>query len=51
MKIVILDAETLTINNDMDFSIFDEYGEVTIYQSTKDSEVAERIEGCRYCVM
>ncbi len=44
MKIVILDAETLTINNDMDFSIFDEYGEVIIYQSTKDSEVAERIK-------
>ena len=44
MKIVILDAETLTINNDIDFSIFDQYGEVTIYQSTKDEEIAERIK-------
>lgn len=44
MKIVILDAETLTINNDIDFSIFDQYGDVTIYQFTKDEQVAERIK-------
>lgn len=44
MKIVILDAETLTINNDIDFSVFDQYGDVTIYQSTKDEEIAERIK-------
>lgn len=44
MKIVILDAETLTINNDIDFSIFDEYGQVTIYQFTPDEKVAERIK-------
>ncbi|MCI8956851.1 MAG: D-2-hydroxyacid dehydrogenase [Eubacterium sp.] len=44
MKIVILDAETLTINNDIDFSIFDLYGDVTIYPFTKDEEVAERIK-------
>lgn len=44
MKIVILDAETLTINNDIDFSIFDQYGDVTIYQFTKDEEVIERIK-------
>lgn len=44
MKIVILDAETLTINNDIDFSIFDEYGQVTIYQFTPDDKVAERIK-------
>lgn len=44
MKIVILDAETLTINNDIDFSVFDQYGDVSIYQSTKDEEIAERIK-------
>lgn len=44
MKIVILDAVTLTINDDIDFSIFDQYGEVTIYQSTRDDEIAERIK-------
>lgn len=44
MKIVILDAETLTLNNDIDFSVFDKYGEVTIYQFTKDKEVVERIK-------
>ena len=30
MKVVILDAKTLT-NDDIDFSVFDEFGEVTIY--------------------
>lgn len=44
MKIVILDAETLTINNDIDFSVFDKYGQVTIYQFTPDDKVAERIK-------
>lgn len=44
LKIVILDAETLTINNDIDFSIFDECGEVIIYSFTRDEEVAERIK-------
>lgn len=44
MKIVILDATTLALNNDIDFSIFDELGEVTIYNSTKDEEIVERIK-------
>ena len=44
MKIVILDSETLTINNDIDFSVFDQYGDVTIYSFTKDEEVTERIK-------
>lgn len=44
MKIVILDASTLTLNDDIDFSIFDQFGEVTIYQFTKDEEIAERIK-------
>lgn len=45
MKIVILDASTLTLNDDIDFSIFDKFGEVTVYQFTKDEEIAERIKG------
>lgn len=44
MKIVILDAVTLTLNDDIDFSVFDELGEVTIYQYTKDEQIAERIK-------
>ena len=44
MKIVILDAETLKINNDIDFSIFDRFGEVKIYDFTKDEEIPERIK-------
>ena len=44
MKIVILDASTLTLNDDIDFSIFDQFGEVTIYQFTKDEEIAGRIK-------
>ena len=44
MKIVILDAETLTINNDIDFSVFDQYGDVTTYPFTKDEEIPERIK-------
>lgn len=44
MKVVILDASTLTLNNDIDFLIFDQFGEVTVYQFTKDEEIAERIK-------
>ncbi|MFR2364577.1 MAG: NAD(P)-dependent oxidoreductase [Eubacterium sp.] len=44
MKIVILDAATLTINNDIDFYIFDRFGEVKIYDFTKDEEIPERIK-------
>lgn len=44
MKIVILDASTLTLNDDIDFSIFNQFGDVTIYQFTKDEEIAERIK-------
>lgn len=43
MKIVILDATTLTLNEDIDFSIFDGLGDVTIYNSTKDEEIIDRI--------
>ena len=44
MNIVILDANTLTLDNDIDFSVFNQYGNVTIYQSSTDEEVGERIK-------
>lgn len=44
MNIVILDAVTLTIDNDIDFSIFDQFGKVTIYDSTKNEQITERIK-------
>lgn len=43
IKVVILDAKTLT-NDDIDFSVFDEFGEVTIYDYTKYNQIAERIK-------
>ena len=30
MNIVILDANTLTLDNDIDFSVFNQYGNVTL---------------------
>ena len=33
MNIVILDANTLTLDNDIDFSVFNQYGNVTISQA------------------
>lgn len=44
MKIVILDAMTLTLNDDIDFSVFNKYGEVVIYQFTEDKDIVERIK-------
>ncbi len=43
MRVVILDAKTLT-NDDIDFSVFDEFGEVTIYDYTNYDEIAERVK-------
>ncbi len=42
MKLCILDANTL--GQDIDLSIFDVFGEVSIYGMTKPTEVAERIQ-------
>lgn len=42
--IVILDAATL--GEDIDFSIFDKFGKVEIYQRTTPCEVAQRVENC-----
>lgn len=47
MKVVILDAKTLT-NDDIDFSVFDEFGEVTIYDYTKYNQIAERIKDAEF---
>ncbi|MCR5791928.1 MAG: D-2-hydroxyacid dehydrogenase [Lachnospiraceae bacterium] len=44
MKIVILDAITLTLDNDMDFSVLEQYGDLQIYDFTRDEQVAERIK-------
>lgn len=43
MKIVILDAATL--GDDLDFSLFDRFGDVEVYQSTPESELESRISG------
>ncbi|NPA63807.1 MAG: D-2-hydroxyacid dehydrogenase [Epsilonproteobacteria bacterium] len=41
MKIVILDAKTL---GDVDFSVFDRFGEVVLYPTTSPEETIERIK-------
>lgn len=41
MKVVILDAATL--GDDIDFSLFDRFGSVEVYQSTSESELEGRI--------
>ncbi len=43
MKIVILDAET--IGKDIDLSLFEELGEVTVFDKTNPEQTAERIKG------
>lgn len=42
MKIVVLDGYTLN-PGDLDWSVLDPFGEVTVYNSTKPEEVVERI--------
>ncbi|MFA6309657.1 MAG: D-2-hydroxyacid dehydrogenase [Clostridia bacterium] len=44
MKVCILDSKTL--GNDVDLSVFEKYGDVNIYKTTKPSEVIERIRNC-----
>ncbi len=41
MKIVFLDAKTL--GRDIDLSVFDQFGEVVIYPTTKPEETTARI--------
>ena len=44
MKIVILDAKTLTMDEDIDFSIFDKFGDVTIYQLVPEDQISEYVK-------
>ena len=49
MKISILDAATL--GTDIDLSVFDKFGEVDIYDLSKQQEVAKRIENSHVCII
>ncbi len=49
MRIAILDASTVS-DNDIDFGVFDAFGEVTIYQKTLQDEVIQHI-GDSDCVL
>ncbi len=48
-KIVILDAATL--GSDIDLSLFDDLGEVTVYSVSQPSEVKARIADCDVCII
>ncbi len=50
MQIVILDAATLTCG-DIDFSPFEQLGEVIIYDSTTPEQVIDRLEGKEYVIL
>lgn len=49
MKIVILDAATL--GNDLTFDRLRELGELTVYETTEQCEVAERISDCDVVIL
>ncbi len=49
MKIVVLDAKTL--GDDIDLRIFDQIGETTVYDSTPDELVANRIKNAEIVVL
>lgn len=44
MKITVLDAKAM--GEDLDFSALEKYGEVTVYRTTANDEVAGRIQDC-----
>ena len=44
MKIVILDAQTVSRNGDVDLDIYKRYGDLTVYQLTAPELTAERIK-------
>ena len=48
-KICILDAATL--GNDMELSVFEKYGNVSIFPMTETSDIEERISECDICVV
>lgn len=43
MKIVFTDRSTAVLNNDLDLSVFEEFGEVIYYDNTAPEELLERI--------
>lgn len=49
MKIVFLEKENL--GDDLDFSIFDEFGDVVFYDSTNDHELPERVKDAQVLVL
>ena len=49
MKTVILDASTL--GNDIDLSVFNEFGETEIFQKTEPSEVESRISDADFVII
>lgn len=49
MNIVILDAKTL--GSDMDFSLFERFGSVTVYDTTAPVQLEERIRGAEVVIV
>ena len=49
MKIVILDAKTL--GDDMEFSSFEKFGEVNVYQTTSELQIEERIKDVQIIIV
>lgn len=49
MKIVILDAKTL--GDDMEFSSFEKFGEVNVYQTTSELQLEERIKDAQIIIV
>lgn len=49
MKIVILDAKTL--GDDMEFSQFEKLGEVSVYQTTSDLQLKDRIQDAEVIIV
>lgn len=49
MKIVILDAKTL--GDDMEFSSFEKFGEVNVYQTTSELQIEERIKDAQIIIV
>ncbi len=49
LKTVILDAKTL--GDDIDLSLFNQFGETVIYPITEKEQIAERISDCDVCII
>ncbi|MBQ9132676.1 MAG: hydroxyacid dehydrogenase, partial [Clostridia bacterium] len=49
MRITVLDAATL--GDDLSMSLLEEFGEVTVYQSTSAEEVADHIRGAEVLIL